>query len=213
MKKWIVLLAALTALLLLAVGCSGVDVVKKYSLESWNKLQTAFPTIISDTGDAYEITSDGETKLIVNKDYASTDGDILLMTPLAPFTDAGLDLTKLGDGYIVDETSLYAMGEYGAGNGKKATVSDALFESAALDRSVLTYHKDLDHYGITLKTGKFEFAKDYTNNDKDLVYVLWAAPLRDAGVDVQHVEGWTFKTMQDEKGNNVDVLLKPYNLG
>lgn len=213
MKRWIALLAAATALLILAAGCSGVDVVKKYSLESWNKLQTAFPAAVTDTGDAYEITADNETKLIVNKDYASADGDILLMTPLVPFTQAGLDAAKLGDGYIVDETSLYAVGEYGAGNGRKASASDALFESAALDRSVLTYHKDLDHYGIALKTGKFEFAKDYTVNDKDLVFVLRAAPLRDAGADVQHVEGWVFKTMQDEKGNNVDVLLKPYNLG
>jgi len=80
------------------------------------------------------------------------------------------------------------------------------------DRSVLTYHTALDHYGIKLTNGKFEYAKDYTNNDKDIVFVLAADPLKAVGVDVQNVSGWVFKTMQNEDGSSIDVLLKPYDL-
>jgi hypothetical protein len=64
-----------------------------------------------------------------------------------------------------------------------------------------------------LGNGKFEFAKDYQNNDKDIVFVLNAAPLKEAGVDVEHVEGWVLKTMTDENGNDIDLLLKPFDLG
>ena len=36
--------------------------------------------------------------------------------------------------------------------------------------------------------------------------------LADIGVDVQHIDGWAFKTMKDTDGSDIDVLLKPYDL-
>ena len=54
---------------------------------------------------------------------------------------------------------------------------------------MLTYHQALDHYGIKLSAGKFEWAKDYTKNDKDIVFVIKAQPLKDMGVDVNHISG------------------------
>ena len=39
-----------------------------------------------------------------------------------------------------------------------------------------------------------------------------ARALADLGVDVQHVEGWVFKTMKDDAGRDFDVLLNPYSL-
>ena len=92
------------------------------------------------------------------------------------------------------------------------TITSSLFESVKADRSVLTYHADLDHYGIKLPAGKFEWAKDESTNDKDIVFVIAAQPLADLGVDVKNVSGWIFKTMKDDAGKDFDVLLKPFSL-
>ena len=65
---------------------------------------------------------------------------------------------------------------------------------------------------MKLTRGKFEWAKDYKTNDKDIVFVIAAKPLADIGVDVQNIEGWIFKTMDEPDGSKIDVLLKPYDL-
>ena len=77
---------------------------------------------------------------------------------------------------------------------------------------MLTYHQALDHYGIKLSAGKFEWAKDYTKNDKDIVFVIKAQPLKDMGVDVNHISGWTLTTVQNTDGSKAEVLLKAYDL-
>ncbi|MPN60058.1 hypothetical protein SDC9_207781 [bioreactor metagenome] len=136
----------------------------------------------------------------------------MIQTPLKPFVDAGLDPTKLGAGYRADETSLYLVADFGAGAGAQSTITNALFESVKANRAVLTYHADLDHYGIQLPAGKFEWAKDESSNDKDIVFAIAAQPLADLGVDVQNIEGWIFKVMKDDAGNDLDVLLKPFSL-
>jgi hypothetical protein len=161
----------------------------------------------------YYLTVDGETTLKISHDYELTGSDdIMLETPLQPFIDAGLDVSKLGNGYKVSDHMLYLTADYGNGDGMTDTITDSLFESVKPDRSVLTYHQKLDHYGIKLTAGKFEWAKDYTANDKDIVFVIKAQPLKDLGADVNNISGWTFTTVQDTDGSNVDVLLKAYDL-
>jgi len=65
---------------------------------------------------------------------------------------------------------------------------------------------------VQLPGGKFEWAKDAEANDKDIVFVLAAQPLANIGADVNNIKGWTFMTMKDEKGAEIDVLVKPYDL-
>jgi hypothetical protein len=214
-----IVIFTLTALIVtgaLLAGCSGADVVLNYSPGSLDKLQQAAPQIVTDntlTDHYYYVTVDGETTLKVSHDYSMTgDEDIVIQTPLQPFLDAGLDISKLGTGYSTDADMLYVTAGYGDGTGQQKTLTDSMFQSVKYDRKVLTYHQALDHYGIKLPGGKIEWAKDYTKNDKDLVFVIAAKPLADIGVDVQNIAGWTFKTMQDESGKDVDVLLKPYDL-
>jgi len=216
MKHIITAAAGLTLTALVLTGCSSTDVVLKYSPGSFEDIVTSDPDLVTDnteTDHYYVLTVDGETSLKISNDYELTgSNDIILETPLKPFTDAGLDVSKLGDGYQVTDDTLCLTADYGSGTGTKDTVTDALFESAAYDRSVLTYHQALDHYGIKLTAGKFEWAKDYTDNDKDIVFVIKAQPLAELGVDVEQISGWSFTTMQDNDGSNVDVLLKAYDL-
>lgn len=226
MKKYIAIAAMLLMTITLLAGCSGTDVVLKYSPKSFQHIIEQYPALITKApeskgsmadsmSDHYDtLTVDGETSLKISHDYTLTGSDdIMIETPLKPFTQAGLDPSKLGDAYLVKDNMLYLTADYGNGTGMKDTVTDALFDSVNSDRSVLTYHQKLDHYGIKLQNGKFEWAKDSSSNDKDLVFVIKAQPLKDLGVDVSNINGWVFSTVQESDGSNVDVLLKPYDLG
>jgi hypothetical protein len=201
---------------LLFAGCVDTDVVLKYSPASLDAVVAAFPDITkpADPQTHYaDLTVDGVTTLKVSDDFSRTGkDDIMIETPLKPFTDAGLDVSKLGAGYKTDGDLFYLTADYGDGTGAKGSIRDSIFDAVKSNRSLLTYHQALDHYGVKLPAGKFEWAKDYQKNDKDVVFAIYAKPLSDIGVNVQNVDGWTFKTMQDENGNDVDMLLKPYDL-
>ena len=84
-------------------------------------------------------------------------------------------------------------------------------------RDVIGYHEKLDHYGISLGNGNmFEWAKDMSKNDKDIVFVLNPQPFIDAGVKPEKVEGWAFAKVEvkdmNGKSEEVDKLLKPFDL-
>ncbi len=216
MKKIFSVTAVAVVASLVLAGCSGGDVVLKYSPDSFEKIVKEYPELVKDnteTDHYYYLSMDQETTLKISHDYSmTTDEDILLETPLKPFTDAGLDVSKIGSGYKAQGDVFSLTGDFGEGSGKKDNVTDAIFDSVTFERSTLTYHQDLDHYGIGLSAGKFEFAKDYKANDKDIVFVIKAKPLAELGVDVQNIDGWIFKTMKDIDGSDIDVLLKPYDL-
>ena len=216
MKKIIPIALVLALVAVILTGCASADVILKYSPPSLDQIVEKFPAILTDNTEAdhyYYLTVDGETVLKISHDYSTTGAeDLAIQTPLKPFVDAGLDPTMLGAGYRTDGTSLFLVAGFGNGSGKQSTVSSSLFESVKADRSVLTYHADLDHYGIQFPAGKFEWAKDESTNDKDIVFVIAAQPLADLGVDVQNIEGWIFKTMKDDAGKDFDVLLKPFSL-
>ena len=217
MKKVIATIVMAAAAIAIFAGCSATDVVLKYSPGSLTAITKAFPAIVNDNtanDHYYYVSADNETKLAVSHDYSMTGTeDIVMQTPLKPFTDVGLDPARLGGGYRTDGQTFYLTADYGDGTGLKDNLTDSMFESVKYERKTLTYHQDLDHYGIKLPGGKFEFAKDYKTNDKDIVFVIAAKPLADVGVDVQNIDGWIFKTMKDTDGSNIDVLLKPYDLG
>ena len=217
MKKIFSIALALALVAIVLTGCAATDVILKYSPASLDQIVEKFPTLVTDSTETdhyFYLSVDGETTLKVSHDFSMTGAeDLVMQTPLKPFVDAGLDPATLGTGYRADADSLYLVVDFGAGSGKQDTVTSSMFESAKADRSVLTYHADLDHYGIALPAGKFEWAKDETTNDKDIVFVIAAKPLADLGVDVQNIDSWVFKTMKDDAGKDFDVLLKPYSLG
>ena len=216
MKKLFTIALALSFVAIVLTGCATADVILKYSPSSLDKIVEKFPNLVTDnteTDHYFYLSVDGETTLKVSHEFDMTGAeDVVIQTPLQPFVDAGLDPATLGAGYRTDDTSLFLVADFGAGSGEKKTITTSLFESVKSDRSVLTYHADLDHYGIALPAGKFEWAKDDATNDKDIVFVIAAKPLADLGVDVQNIEGWIFKTMKDDAGKDFDVLLKPFSL-
>lgn len=216
MKKLLLIVSAVFLIFSLLAGCASTDVILQYSPGALDTITSNYPAIVTDNAAEdgyYDISVDGLTSLKISRDFSQTGSeDLLIQTPLQPFVDAGLDVASLSAGLRADADYFYVTGDYGSGSGSKDNLTKALFESVAYDRSMLTYHLDLDHYGIKLSGGKFEWAKDYKTNDKDIVFVIAAKPLADLGVDVENIDGWVFKTMKDDDGSDIDVLLKPYNL-
>jgi hypothetical protein len=213
-RTWFPALALVLAAAVLS-GCAGTDVVLKYAPGSLDAVTKADPALLGGGGTdaSFTLTADGITRLRVSQDFrTSGQEDILLETPVQPFLDAGLDPSALGAGYEVRGVTLVLVGDYGDGTGTTASFREALFQAVAADRTNLTYHQALDHYGVQLPRGKFEWAKDLSKNDKDVVFVLAAQPLADAGVDVENVAGWAFMTVQEPDGSDVDILAKPYEV-
>lgn len=211
MKKTVIMVLTLILVVVIIAGCADTDVVLKYSQSSLDEITKAFPDLISYSDGYSVLTVDGMTSLKTSNDFNAGKDDILFETPLAPFVRAGLDVSNLPEGYKAEGDGFYLTTDYGAA-GKKDNVLGSLFEAVKTDRTLLSYHKDLDHYGVALTRGKFEWAKDHTKNDKDIVFVIGAKPLAELGVDVKNIEGWVFLTMKDEGGKDVDVLVKPYDL-
>lgn len=211
MKRFIILSLALA--LALVTGCQALDVVLNQSPAALDSILSEYPEIQADDIDGYYVLSvDGETKLLIGKDYtASGSEDLAIVTPIAPFVAAGLDPTKLGEGYRVEGDLLYLTADYGDGPAQSSP-SAALLQSAHDNRKMLSYHADMDHFGIMLPAGKFEFAKDHKNNDKDIVFVMMAEPLAELGLDVEKVDGWAYMEMDNMNGGIDKVLLKPYTL-
>lgn len=206
------LCVAMTSVVLF--GCASTDVVLKYAPESLKAIDKDFAVLTAASDeDTFVLSVDNTTSLLVSSDFAKTNGmDIVIETPITPFLAAGLDTTKLPEGYLVKEDMLLLTADYGNGSGNKDNLTDALLAATKANSDALSYHLELDHYGIALTRGKIEWAKDYKTNDKDIVFVLQAKPLAEIGVDVQQVEGWIFATMKEEDGGSIDLLLKPYDL-
>jgi trans-aconitate methyltransferase len=92
----------------------------------------------------------------------------------------------------------------------------AQFEAnAGYIRQNIGYHTAMDHYNIDFGNAMFEWAKDMSSNDKDIVFVLNPEPLIAAGVEPKNVDGWTYAqvpVMQGGKETQVYKFLKPFDL-
>ncbi len=202
MRKFVLLLA----LTVLIAGCASTDVIKREAKSSFDMILD-LPMIESSIMDGYAhiiITEDYHLDLSLNPE--TTSQDVIMAVPVGPFLTAGLDITKLPSTMKVNDDMLLITFE----GIKGPSASDASSQMDSLltnNRSLLGYHAELDHFGIALGDHKFEWAKDLTTNDKDVVFILSADVLRNAGVNVEAVDGWLFTTMDD-----MDLLLKPFDL-
>jgi len=183
----------------------------------------AMPDSISEDekNGGWSITSpEGNEKFIWSKDFsASTPHDVMLEFDLKPFVDAGLDINKLPVGTATEDKIMLgiSLGDEELNYDGEATPLESYKKIVELKRDQIKYHEALDHYGIDLGDGNmFEWAKDMSTNDKDIVFVLNPQQFIDAGVDPSNVEGWIFAkvSVMDEDGKpiEVDKFLKPFNL-
>jgi hypothetical protein len=222
MKKRILLSVVTTIALFGLTACGKLDVIGEKSETSFEAVLNAMQTKVSadDSFGGWSLMApDEEARFIWTKDFSKTTTDAMLEIAAQPFIDAGLDITKLpqamvyGDKILIgtdlgDESVTY-VGEVSPLDSYKMLVKNY--------RESVTYHTALDHFGVALGNGNmFEWAKDMTTNDKDIVFVLNPQPFLDAGVDPSKLETWVFAKVEtmDEKGNKIEVdkLLKPFDV-
>ncbi|WP_313568029.1 hypothetical protein [Acetoanaerobium noterae] len=222
MKKKSILIPVLLVATVIFAGCtSQLDVVADKSISSFESVINELPIEADSEDSSWILTApDNSAKFLWSKDFSSTtDYDVKLELDSQPFINAGLDISKLPEGVIngdkiilgtdlSDEKSTY--------NGE-ATPLDSYKKIVEKSRDNIGYHAALDHYGIDLENGNmFEWAKDISTNDKDIVFVLNPQMFIDAGVNPQEVEGWVFAKVEtmdkDGKKIEVDKFLKPFDL-
>jgi hypothetical protein len=233
---FIAVAGAAAALSLGFTGCGATDVVGKVA-------NTSFAAVAQASGDrlawseedqAWDLSSPAGDEVLFSSDFsrnAAAGGmadmdkpDVEFSFDAAPFIAAGLDLAKLppveGIKYEIEDGRFmlhFELGSEAFPSDAKKSLGATFAEIVKTQRSRIGYHEKLDHYGIKLGNGNmFEWAKDLSKNDKDIVWVLNPEPFIAAGVDPAKIEGWAFAKVEtkDDAGKTifVDKLLKPFDL-
>ncbi len=224
MRKKIAM-AALSVAAVIGLSACGrmLDVIGDKSIDSFGRVLELMKeeTREHPVYGGWSLTSpDGEASFIWSKeDTVSQSFDVLLEVNVQPFLDAGLDVDMLPKGMLAGDKLLLGTDLGSESFSYEGNVTPLASYEQLVDhyRGSLKYHMAMDHFGIDLMQGNmFEWAKDMTKNDKDIVYILDPKPFLAAGVDPQKVEGWVFgKVMtMDEKGKEIEVekFLKPFDL-
>lgn len=223
MKKKLLMITLSLILILSLAACSNTDVVGTESVNSFEKVLNAMENNVAEDemNGGWALTSpDGSERFIWSKDYSSGQPhDLMLEFDAKPFLDAGLDVSKLPAGTVVEDKIMVGsnLGDDELTYDGDATPLASYEKLVELYRDRVKYHTDLDHYGVNVGDGNmFEWAKDMGTNDKDVVFVVDPKMFIDAGVDPSKVEGWVFAKVKvdDEDGKpiEVDKFLKPFSI-
>jgi len=206
-------IAIIFALIMAFTACSALDVVGKDAVRAFGDVLATYPAEYKD--DWYQLTSpDGSGKLVYNS------GNIWLVVDASPFLAAGLEESKIaniGENIFYGNGLVYSLPGWDMSNRNVEDGAFAQFEAnAGYIRKNIGYHTAMDHYNIDFGSAMFEWAKDMSSNDKDIVFVLDPEPFIAAGVDPQGVDGWAYAqvpVMQGGKEIQVYKFLKPFDLG
>jgi hypothetical protein len=209
---------------LAAVSCGKLDVVGTDSVKSFDKLlrQASRSLAPDEINRGWSLAApDNSVRFIWSRNFAESPRyDAMLEFDAAPFIAAGLNPEGLPpnfafhDGKLIVGTKLGT--EHFSYSGDPTPLA-SYEQIVKLKRGSIGYHMAMDHYGVNLGDGNlFEWAKDMSANDKDIVFVLNPEPLIGAGVDPARIDGWVFTkvTVDDENGRPVEVdkILKPFDL-
>lgn len=222
MKVGLLLCVGVIAMLALA-GCKQLDVVGNGSVTSFSAVLDAIPDKVQadEMNAGWSLSAPDDTvRFIWSEDYSKSPlHDVMLEFDAQPFLDAGLEPGKLPESIVYYEDKLMVGTKLGSDELKYSgdpTPLAAYEQIVSLYRDSIGYHMAMDHYGVKLANGNmFEWAKDMSKNDKDIVFVLNPEPFLAAGADPNAVTGWAFaKVPMEENGKmiEVDKLLKPFDL-
>ncbi len=231
MKKAISVLLSLSLLLTL-VGC---DQSKTGSEES-DKALTAFNAIVRQYPDKkgfhaemlhWGLALPGGDQFEWTKDTSEGEMDFVMVMKAEPFIEAGLDPEKLsGHDYMYLEESTKKKMEAPARIAHAFNVSDekefaqgsedAMRRLLKQNPELVQYHEEMEHYRLLLGEGyEVQWTDNLHNELPEITFVLKAAPLVEAGLDVWALEGsgWEFQSAgEDAMGTYPDRLVKGYQL-
>jgi len=213
--KKILNLALLAAAAAIMAGCA-LDVIATGSVSALDMALGELSGNVTFDGDVLSIASpDGDARFVLRKDW-SGDLDALLAVNADPLLAAGLDASRLPEGYLLEDGTLYVGRDLGDG-ALEGDAPLALYKALIARRpDALGFHAAMGHFGIDLGGGMFEWAKNLGASDKDVVYVLNPDPLVTAGLDPEAVDGWVYAQIEtmDAYGAKISAykLLKPFDI-
>jgi hypothetical protein len=224
MKTTVKLTALFVLLAITVFSCSKLDVVGNYSVRAFNDLLQNAPQLVSEdkaNGGWYITAPDNSARFIWSRNISQCPPyNVMIELNSAPFIAAGLNPDLLPENFTVYEDTIVtgiSFEPYQLQNISDTTPLSMYEQIVKLKRNSIGYHGEMDHYGISLGDGNmFEWAKNLTTNDKDIVFVLNPDPFIAAGVNPALIDGWAFAkvTVDDANGKpvQVDKILKPFNL-
>lgn len=226
-RKAITLIVAVAVTAVAFAGCAATDIIAKVANTSFGEIILASGSRVewSEMDYAWGLSSPNGEQLILSSDFSRNNAaDAEFVFDAAPFVASGLDLAKLpaGDGikYEIEDGRFmihFELGPDAFSPDAKKSIESTFAEIVKYQRNRIGYHEKLDHYGIKLGNGNmFEWAKDMSANDKDIVFVLNPEPFIAAGIDPSKIDGWIFAKVEtkDDAGKTiqVDKLLKAFDL-
>lgn len=223
MKNKIIIAALSLFLIGTLTACAQSDVIGKVAKTSFESVLKAIPEQVKadEMNGGWSLNApDNSARFIWSKDYSKSPfHDVMLEFDAAPFVAAGLDVNKLPAGIAFEDKIMLGtkLGNDELKYSGEVTPLASFNQIVDLYRSSIGYHEVLDHYGVDLGNGnKFEWAKDMSKNDKDIVFVVDPEIFIKAGVNPDKVEGWTYATveMKDSTGKTIQAkkFLKPFNI-
>jgi hypothetical protein len=210
--------------ILAAFSCGKLDVVGTGSIKSFEQVLNQIPQAVTpdNTNNGWSLAApDNSARFIWSRNYAASPlHDVMIEFDAVPFISAGLDPEKLPENFAFYEGKLMVgtkLGQETLHYSGEVTPLASYEQIVKVKRNSIGYHGALDHYGVNLGDGNmFEWAKDMSANDKDMLFVLNPAPFIAAGTDPSRIEGWIFTkvTVDDENGKpiEVDKILKIFDL-
>lgn len=232
--KRIAVLVISLAIALSAMGCSRPITGNKEAdngLKAFNKIVKAysenkgFHSALQHWG--FKLPT-GE-KFEWSKDMSANKADFAMVMLADPLIEAGLDVTKLDPNEWLYKPAEKEEGQdlpnrlikpYNVSDKKETSngSEDSMRRLLKADPSIIKYHKDQQHYRLTLGEGnEVQWTEKLGLNDADMIFVLKVEPLVKAGLDVNKLEGsgWIFREASNDNmgmGENPDQIVKIYDI-
>lgn len=232
--KKIIIVASLAVMVLAASGCQRSktgDETSDNALKSFSAILKAYPSqkgyheslnhwgFALPTGEKFEWSSD----------MSANKADFAVVMLADPLVEAGLDIEKLDKNeWLYEPAGKDEMGEnlpnrlikpYNVSDTKVKTdgSEDSMMKILKENTSLIKYHEDQKHYRLLMGDGnEVQWTEELGINDADMIFVIKAQPLIDAGLDINKLEGsgWTFREANSDSGmgENPDQLVKIFDI-
>lgn len=169
----------------------------------------------------------GDNKFEWTKDTSANKIDYAMVMQADPLIKAGLDVSKLDNKDLIYKPAEVEDGmqqpnrilhTFNVSDKKETSSSseDAFRRLLKDDTSMIKYNKDEKHYMLMLgESYEVHWTENLGSSDEDMEFVIPAAPLLKAGLDVKKLDGTGWKLEQAGKDNmdaKEDQLVRAFKL-